>query len=259
MTVQQLYDNLNDHIPTSLSCDWDNDGEMCIPSPDREVKRVLVTLDITEDAVQAAIEADVDVIISHHPLLFRGIKHMTPTDPVARRCMALCRAGIAALSFHTRLDAMIGGVNDALATAIGLTDVTPFDGQQAALGRIGNLPRFMSAQEFARLVAKQLDAPSVQLADASRPVRRVAVLGGSGGDEMSAALAAGADTYLTGEASYHHMVDAPEMGLNLIVAGHFYTEQPVCERLSKLLQEIVPSASIQQFNSNKIKTICMTE
>ncbi len=259
MTVVQLYQKLNEQIPSALSCDWDNDGEMCIPLPDREVHRVLVTLDITEDAVQTAIQKKADVIISHHPLLFRGIKHMTATDPVTRRCIALCRVGIAAISFHTRLDALPGGVNDALATTIGLTEVIPYESQGIAMGRMGILSQEMTAEQFASHVAKQLNAPSVLLADTGRPVRRVAVLGGSGGDDIQAALAAGADTYVTGEASYHHMVDAPEMGLNLIVAGHFYTEQPVCQTLANMIRATLPDAQIELFISNKTKTISITE
>ena len=224
MTVYELYKQLCERIPPSLACEWDNDGVMCMPDPDREVKRILLPLDITEAVVDLAIAEGYDLIISHHPLLFRGIKHLTVQDPVARRSIKLCRAGITALSFHTRLDAVEGGVNDVLAGRLGLTDVAPFGDE--AMGRVGTLREPMSAEAFAAMVVDRLNAPTVTLADSGRPVQRVAVLGGSGGDDVLAALSAGADTYVTGEAPHHWLVDAPEMGLNLIAAGTEPTPYP---------------------------------
>ena len=253
MTVSQLYDILNERIPAALSCEWDNDGAMCIPLPDHEIKRVLLALDITEAVVDRAIAEDYDLIVSHHPLLFHGFKHMTVDDPVARRTIKLCRAGIAAFSFHTRLDALQGGVNDVLAERLGLTDVTPFGGD--GIGRTGTLAAPMSAEDFAALVADRLDAPAVTLADAGKPVARVAVLGGGGGDFMLDALAAGADAYVTGDAAHHHLVDAPERGISLIVAGHYHTEYLVLEQLTAMLSELVPGAHILPISSHAVKTI----
>lgn len=253
MTVYELYKQLCERIPPSLACEWDNDGVMCMPDPDREVKRILLPLDITEAVVDLAIAEGYDLIISHHPLLFRGIKHLTVQDPVARRSIKLCRAGIAALSFHTRLDAVEGGVNDVLAKWLTLTDVLPFGDE--GMGRVGTLREPMSAEAFAAMVVDRLNAPTVTLADSGRPVQRVAVLGGSGGDDVLAALSAGADTYVTGEAPHHWLVDAPEMGLNLIAAGHYHTEYLVMERLAVMLSELLPHAHVLPVNSNAVKAI----
>ena len=165
MTVSELYLALNERIPPSLSCEWDNDGLMCAPEPGRTVRRVLVTLDITDAAIEAAVSAHADVILSHHPLIFRGVRHLTPDNAVAGRCIALCRAGIAAMSFHTRLDAVRGGVNDALADILGLADCTALDGE-AALGRIGSLPAPLTGEELARHVCARLGTPGVLLSDA---------------------------------------------------------------------------------------------
>ena len=253
MTVYELYKQLCEQIPPTLSCDWDNDGIMCMPEPDRKVERVLLALDITEEVVDRAIEQHYDIIISHHPLLFRGIKHLTVQDPVARRSIKLCRAGISAISFHTRLDAVEGGVNDVLATRLMLTDATPFG--EESIGRVGTLSEPMSAEAFSSMVADRLNAPTVTLADSGRPVHRVAVLGGSGGDDVLAALATGADTYVTGEAPHHWLVDAPEMGLNLIVAGHYHTENLVMETLAAMVNKLIPDAHILPIHSNAIKAI----
>ena len=253
MTVSELYAILNERISPSLSCDWDNDGVMCMPEPDREIKSVLLALDMTEAVVDRAIAEGYDLIISHHPLLFHGLKHIDPTDPVARRTIKLCRAGIAAFSFHTRLDALEGGVNDVLAARLSLIDVAPFG--QDAMGRIGALPASMSAEAFAAMVADRLDAPTVTLADAGKPISRVAVLGGGGGDFMSDALTAGADAYVTGDAAHHHLVDAPEKGISLIVAGHYHTEYLVLESLAIMLSELLPGAHILPISSNAVKAI----
>ena len=253
MTVYELYKQLCERIPPSLACEWDNDGIMCMPEPDRQVNKVLLALDITEAVVDRAVAEGYDVILSHHPLLFRGIKHLTVQDPVSRRSIKLCRAGIAALSFHTRLDAVEGGVNDVLAEWLTLAEVTPFGDE--GIGRVGTLTEPMSAEAFSAMVADRLNTPSVTLADSGRPVQRVAVLGGSGGDDVLAALSTGADTYVTGEAPHHWLVDAPEMGLNLIVAGHYHTEYLVIERLAAMLQELIPDAQALPINSNAVRAI----
>ena len=226
---------------------------MCIPEPERDICRVLLALDITEEVVDRAITENYDVIISHHPLLFRGIKHVTTADPVARRTIKLCRAGIAAFSFHTRLDALEGGVNDVLAKCLSLCDVTPFGDE--GIGRVGMLNEPMSSESFAAMVSDRLNAPAVTLADAGKPILRVAVLGGSGGDDVIAALATGADAYVTGEAPHHWLVDAPEMGLSLIVAGHYHTEYLVMEALAAHLQEILPDTQILPVSSNSVKVL----
>jgi dinuclear metal center YbgI/SA1388 family protein len=253
MTVYELYKQLCERIPPSLACEWDNDGIMCMPEPEREINKVLIALDITEAVVDRAVKEGYDVIVSHHPLLFRGVKHMTVEDPVARRTIKLCRAGITALSFHTRLDAVEGGVNDILAALLSLTDATPFGSE--AIGRVGTLSQDMTGEAFAALVADRLKAPVVTLADSGLPIRRVAVLGGSGGDDVLAARATGADAYVTGEAPHHWLVDAPEMGLTLIVAGHHHTEAPVCEVLANIIRDWLPEAQIDTHNSNSVKTI----
>ena len=253
MTVYELYKQLCELIPPALSCDWDNDGDMCMPDPSREVRRVLIALDITEEVVKTAMEGNYDLIISHHPLLFHGVKHLVAGEMTARKCIELCRADISAFSFHTRLDAVTGGVNDVLAALLDVEEAVPFGND--GIGRIGYLKNEMTAENFARLVAERLDAPAVTLSDAGKTVRRVAVLGGGGGDFIREALSVGADTYVTGDAGFHHIVDAPQLGINLIVAGHHHTEHPVCARLADMIRPLVPEAEITVINSYKSKTI----
>ena len=255
MTVSELYAFLNERIPASLSCEWDNDGMMCCADPTKEVRRVLVALDITADVVEEAVANGYNAVISHHPLIFRPLRRVCACDPVAKKVIRLLSCGVSAMSFHTRLDAVAGGVNDVLAAKLGLTDLTPFGNEGEAIGRIGTLPVPTSATAFAETVKAVLGAECVLLSDAGREVKRVAILGGSGSDDVSAAREAGADTYLSGELGHHHLTDCPEFGMNLIAAGHFYTENPVCDAIRGMLLDIDPTLTVDVADSNRIRTV----
>ena len=256
MTVLELYERLNERIPRALSCEWDNDGLMCCPTPEKEVRRVLVALDVTAAVVDEAIAGGYDLIVSHHPLVFRPLRAIEPSDPVAKKCIRLLLAGISVMSFHTRLDAVEGGVNDTLAAALGLNKVAPFVGDDGcAIGRVGELESPISLEDFAANVKRVTGAGAVSYTDAGRKVFRVALLGGSGSDEVRAAERTGADTYLSGEIAHHHMTDAPERGMNLVAAGHYDTEQPVTRRLRELLLDCDATLDVHVTESNPIKTI----
>ena len=250
MTVLELYKYFNDIIPSALSCEWDNDGLMCCPDGGHEVRRALVCLDVTEEAVNEAIKGGFDVIVSHHPFIFKGLKSLDDEKIVSRKAMKLIKADIAVMSFHTRLDAVEGGVNDTLAKLLGISDAVPFG---EGIGRIGTLSSPLSLSDFAKLVKTSLCAPAVSVSDTGKEVYKVAVLGGSGDDEIGASIAAGADTYVSGELGHHPMTDAPDMGINLIEAGHFYTEEPVCEVLAEKLSSLGIEAV--RFNSNRTMVI----
>lgn len=235
MKIKELYQYIDARIPRCLSCEWDNDGLMCCPDGEREVRRVLVALDVTDDVCNAAIDGGYDVIVAHHPFIFKGLKAINGEDHISAKAIKLISCGIAVMSFHTRLDAVEGGVNDMLADLLGLENVTAFGNDGEAIGRIGELSAPMSVGEFAKKVKEALHAPVVFYTDAKKDVKRVAVLGGSGSDDIGAALAAGADTYVSGELKYHDMTDSSEIGINLLEAGHFYTEYPVCHVLRELI------------------------
>lgn len=255
MKIHELYRFLDARIPASLSCEWDNDGLMCCVDGEREAKRVLIALDITAAVVEEAIKGNYDVILSHHPLIFHPLRALNTTDPVAKKVIELMRAGIAAMSFHTRLDAVAGGVNDTLAVALGLLNVEPFGENGETIGRIGTLPTSMPLDDFAERVKAVTEAPTVQISDAGMPVSRVALLGGGGAGDADAARAAGADTYLTGELKHNQLTDAPEYGMNLIAAGHFYTENLICDRLASLVREADPNAEVYITNSNAVRFV----
>lgn len=255
MTVLELYALLNEKIPPSLSCEWDNDGLMCCPTPETPVSRVLVALDITGAVVKQAIEGGYDVIVSHHPMIFSPLSRIDPSNHTAKKVIDLCRAGISAMSFHTRLDAVEGGVNDVLASAIGLTDIRSFGNAGEEIGRIGNLPTPMSIEKFAVYVKEAIGAEQLLVSDAGKTVSRVAVLGGSGSDDVLAACAAGADTYLSGEFKHNWLTDTPDLGINLLAGGHFHTENPVCAVLCRMIREADSTITVDTVNSNPTKVM----
>lgn len=255
MTVRQLYNLLDEYIPSSLSAEWDNDGLMCCPDREREVKKLLITLDVTSDAVDEAIRGGYDLIISHHPFIFKGLRAIDDGNFIAAKAMELIKKGISVFSFHTRLDALDGGVNDTLARLLGLKNIRPLGDSEGALGRIGSLSSAVEPEIFAETVRDALASPAVLLSSSGRAVREVAVVGGEGSDEIKSAIAKGADTLVSGRLGYHNMVDAGEMGTNLIEAGHFYTEFPVCTTLRSIVGSIDSAIIADIFNSNSIKLI----
>lgn len=224
-TLNEIESYLDTLIPRALSCEWDNDGMMVCEDRTVGIKKVLFTLDVTPAAITRAEELGVDLIISHHPLIFKGIKHMDGADTTSEKVIRLLRRGIAVMSFHTRLDCVKGGVNDILAADLGLTEVTPFDTEDGPVGRIGTLNTEMTLEAFCLHVKKTLGAPALHASKGKPTVRRVAVLGGAGRDYVGDAMAAGADAYLTGEANYHSLMDAAELGFSVITAGHDFTER----------------------------------
>ena len=258
MNVRELYARLNEKIPQSLSCSWDNDGLLCCPDGARRVRRVLIALDVTSAVADAAIEGGYDCIISHHPFIFKGLKALDDEGAISAKAIKLIAAGISVMSFHTRLDATEGGVNDTLCELLGLGDITPIYEENIPLGRVGALSAPMSAKALAEKVKAALGAPFVLLADASVPACRIAVLGGSGKDMIDAARAAGADTFVSGRFDYHPMTDAADekvAPINLIEAGHFYTEAPVCYALQKMVSEIDGGIECRVFDSNNIMAV----
>ena len=257
MNVRELYRALDYRIPASLSCEWDNDGLMCCPDSNREVRRALVVLDVTSDTVDHAIKGGYDVIISHHPFVFKGLKSLVDDGGVSANAISLIQNGISVMSFHTRLDAVDGGVNDRLCELLELKNVSPILEEDIPLGRIGELDESMSAEDFAAKVKAVLGSPFVLLSDVGVPAHRVAVLGGGGKDFVGIASLYGADTFVSGRFDYHPMTDAKDCvhPINLIEAGHFYTEYPVCQVLADMIRKVDENIECDIFNSNVIKAI----
>ncbi len=253
MTVTELYKFFCQYFPEEQRCEWDNDGIMVCPDSKAEVKKVLLTLDVTEEIVDYAIDRGFDLIISHHPLIFKPLKSVSEDNHVSRKVVKLIANAISVFSFHTRADRAKGGVNDRLAEILGLADTAPFG--EDGLGRIGTLSEEYELEIFADAVKLALGADSVKVSDGYNSVRRVAVVGGDGKDFVADALRMGADTFVSGRLSYNVMEDAADMGINLIEAGHYYTEIAITEYFSEIIARLDPNIYTEIADSNVIRTV----
>ena len=229
-TVAQVLALVNGIAPFELAEEWDNVG-LLAGNPDHQVERVLCALDLRMDVVEEALRRDCQLIVTHHPILFRGRKNLRETDAEGRMLCALVRSGIAMIAAHTNFDNASPGVNDALAAALGLERVSVLENGM----RIGSIKK-TDFGIFCRDAKAALRAPVRCYGAAARKIERVAVLGGAGGDFAPQAIQAGADVYVTGEMGYHKALDAADNGLCIIEAGHAATEYPAISLLCRGLQ-----------------------
>ncbi len=243
-TVKKVFDFINSIAPFEKQCEWDNSG-LIIGDPSQKICKIGVVLDITADAIRYAAKNEIDLIISHHPVIFRAIKSVTADDPA----YMLIKNGISAICAHTSLDIANGGVNDALADALGFENAVPLsDSGETEMIRICETDK-TNAYELSKLVAEKLST-CVTVADGAKPVKKVALCGGAGGDFLFDVAANGCDAFITGEAKHHEFLAAKELGLTLIAAGHFETENPVVAVLAEKIRnefacdvEIIPQES----------------
>lgn len=209
--------------PKELAAEWDNPGLLVSPA-EREIKDVLMALDCTAAVADEAAERGCQLVLSHHPLFFHPVKHLLQEDPRTAAAWTLARRGVGLYAAHTNLDSAENGVNDVLCGLFGITDAGPYCN---GMGRVGTLQKAVTLKDFVRDVNDLLGGSARFTGDPETLVARVAVLGGAGGDALTDAKAAGADVLLTGEARHHEALASVEIGLPLIVAGHYETENIV--------------------------------
>ena len=233
MKLIELVNALDRKAPFSTALSFDNSGILC-GDPEREIRKVMLSLDLTYHVIDQAEAQGVDLILTHHPGLFEAKKAFTPADRIYR----LIEKRIAAVSAHTNLDQAEGGVNDVLAATVGLRQVEPWWGDDPTfISRKGVLPAPVPLEEFCKTVKTALNANSLRYADGGRPVSRVALCSGSGGDLWESLIGSDVDTLLTGEAKYHHFLEAEQAGINLVEAGHYATEVIVLPVLEQWIKE----------------------
>lgn len=249
MTVMDVVRAVDAIAPFESQMDWDNSG-LLVGDPEGEVTRILVTLDATTAVIEEAARLGAEVIVTHHPVIFRGIKRLLAGDPPYEAAVR----GIAVISAHTCYDMAPRGVNAALADALGLRERRPLweerpgaeDGR--TLGLVGELPCPMSREELAAWVEEALGLRPgfVRHLPAAGPesIRRVAVCGGAGADYLADAKKLGCAAYITGDVRHHEFLAAEEMGLLLMDAGHFATENIAMPQLVAQLTEALPEAEV---------------
>jgi dinuclear metal center YbgI/SA1388 family protein len=251
--VKDIVKLIEELAPPELTEPWDNVGLLAGDS-NAPVNRVMVTLDITADVIKDAVQKQVDMIISHHPVLFKPIKAVNDTTVTGSQLLMLLQAGIAVYSAHTNLDKARGGTDDTLAELLGLQDIRILsngedgskDSEQPGFGRIGLLPGKLPLELYLMNVKKELKAGNVDyIGDPEKEIQIIASCAGAGGDFMQLANAAGADLFITGELKYHEAISALDQGMAVAAFGHYATEQPA---MGRLIQRLQNSVNALQYN-----------
>ena len=245
-TVRQIEEALYALAPREMAMGWDNVG-LLVGDPDREVTKVLVSLDITQTVAEEAAEMCAELIIAHHPVMnckWSPVQTLREDTRQGKLLRTLIRHDIAAICMHTNLDIASGGVNDVLAQTLNLADVQVIGDE--ALIRVGTVANEIPLAKFAAEVNRILHCRGLRYSDGGKSVCRVAVGGGSCGDSWREVLAAGCDTFVTADVKYHDFLDAAAEGLNIIDAGHFETEDPVCMTVIQYLQKYFHELTYQK-------------
>ena len=247
--VSDIYAFINEIAPFDTAMDFDNVG-ILVGDSNQNVEKILVALDITNEVVNEAKFAGAQLIVSHHPVIFNGVKSIESNCAVYN----MIQNGITAICAHTNLDSAANGVNKCLADALKLKNLKPLSfyeakGQKCVLGLIGVLNTEMNAKDFAVLVKNALNCNGVRYTAAEGAIKTVAVCSGSGGDLINNAVALGADAYVTGEIKHHEILIANEKNICIVDTGHFKSEDVVVEPLVNLIK--TKFEDVQVFKSKK--------
>ncbi len=248
-TVKDILHFIEAIAPKYMKMDWDNVGLLC-GDPAATVTKILVALDPFEHVCREAAQEGAELLVTHHPLIFQAPKAVTTETSIGRSIMQLCANGISAINAHTNLDCAPGGINDVLAKKLGLTGISVVNPAGTdALDRPYGLLRTGTVadqrlEDFLSHVKAALDCEGVRYVRGSGKVHKVAVGGGSCGSDLMEAYDAGCDTFVTADVKYNQFWDAKELGMNLIDAGHFATENPIVPVLADKIAVAFPEIEV---------------
>ena len=247
--VRDILEFIESIAPAYMKESWDNVGLNC-GRMDRPVTKILVALDPFEEACQEAKDFGAQLLVTHHALIWKP-GFVTDQNTQGQYTLFLIENGIAHINAHTNLDLAPGGVNDVLAQTLGLQEITVItpegtdpEGRPYGLLRSGTVEE-QALPVFLETVKKNLGCDGLRYVDGGKPVHKVAVGGGSCADGMFEAIAAGCDTFVTADIKYNQFRTAYELGLNLIDAGHFHTENPVVAVLAAKIQAAFPKIQVK--------------
>ncbi len=247
-TVKNIYDYINSIAPFDAQEEWDNSGHL-VGDFRKEVKKCVMALDATKAVCAFAAEIGADMLLSHHPVIFRALKDIKADS----EAYILAHAGISTVCAHTNFDVAQGGINDALAEILGLQNTRHLEEEPLVV--VGELDAPMSMDDLAEFVSDRLNCAGIRYTDTERTICTVAV-GGGDCEEFAALACANADVFVTGDMKYHPMLDAAEQGMAVISAGHYETEYAPFMRLMERLQKMFPDVEfIAAPQPNPIKTV----
>ncbi|MEG1491014.1 MAG: Nif3-like dinuclear metal center hexameric protein [Oscillospiraceae bacterium] len=247
--VNEIVSYFSTLVPPEMKMDFDNVG-LLVGINDAEVTRVLVALDITAEVIDEAVSLGAQLICSHHPMFF-DLKQVNDDNPTGKKIIKLLQNGISALCQHTNLDSVSGGVNDALAAKLGVCCDGALEGPffthtgvEYGMGRYGMLRAPVDFMEYLSFVKHALGTAGLRYHNAGKPVCKLALCGGSGGEFVEKAVRLGCDTLVTADIKYDRFLTAKELGLNLIDADHFCTENVVVPVLADMLKKGFPELDV---------------
>ena len=263
MKCSNLIEILEKFAPLYLAESWDNPG-LIIGRREKEIKKVMVALDVTDSVIDEAVEKKSDIIVTHHPLIFKPVKNINDVSPVGNKILRLIENNINHYAMHTNLDTAFGGTNDTLCKLIGLKDIEPLtvSCQQNelpnGLGRMGYLPKKMKFSDFAEYIKKTLNLDCLTIVgDKNKIISKVGLCTGAGFEFIDSALACNCDIYITSDVKFHEAQRAIDMGMCLIDATHYGTENiivpVICNYISKNANDITVEAS--KYNGQVFKYI----
>ena len=248
MKCQDIMSALEELSPVSYAEDWDNVG-LIVGRRDKEVRKIYIAVDPTDEVIQKAVEVSADMIITHHPLIFKGIKKVNSENFISRRVLRLARHDISYYAMHTNFDVM--GMADAAADEIGLKrrsvlSVTYEDDiAKEGFGRVGRLPAVMSLHECAEHVKRSFNLKYVKVyGDPDSDLETAAICPGSGKSMIGDAIKAGADVYITGDIDHHNGLDCVAQGLMVIDAGHYGIEKIFIDYIKQYLKREFPDLAV---------------
>lgn len=251
MKIAEIIQIIENFAPLRWQESWDNSG-MQVGDPNQEATAALLTLDVTMDSVELARQMGANLIISHHPLIFSGLKSITVATQVGQIVIEAIKHGITIYACHTNMDSAPRGINWRLASDLNLSDIKVLESipgeSEVGMGRIGTIET--TASELIRNVQEKFNLSVVRTNNfCDRAIRRIALCGGSGGSLIDAAISSGADAYVTGDLKYHDFQKAGDK-LLLIDIGHYEGEIAVLEIFQSIIKEKFPifALHLQKFN-----------
>jgi dinuclear metal center YbgI/SA1388 family protein len=256
MQVNDIDKYLSEVFPPENALDYDNVG-LIAGNRDKVVSAILVSLDLTSKAIQAAKACGANLIVTHHPIIFGGIKALTMDDYVGRTLVELVHSGISVISCHTNLDMTDEFGNLAIADLLGAKDAKHLDGSVCGVVYEIDSEETVTLKDYCRKVANDLKCSGIiTINDPQNKVRKVFIQGGAfDEDSVDAILKNGIDTVVSGEIKHHICVGLGQMGVNTIIAGHSATEQAYLPKMAKLLSEKFPGIDITVNYNNEVSSI----
>lgn len=243
MITQEIINRLEEKFPKNLAEDWDNVG-LLVGDNKQDIRKIQVSIDATEKVIDHAIVNGVDMIITHHPFIFKGIKNINFSTSMGRKIRKLIKNDINIYSMHTNLDSANGGLNDYILNLLGIDDSKILDknlvDENCGIGRIYKLKEECTVKEYIKILKEKLEVENLRVISTNldKKIKKIGLINGSGMSYWRKAKSLGVDLFITGDVGYHEALDARENNLDVIDIGHFECEQHFTKLLKTYFEKM---------------------